>query len=297
MKLSDVAPIAARRHAARNGGVKIPGIPGKIRLEPGSAGIAGCTHIYAPRGQAAEYAPLACNPYRGCGFGCLYCYVPNVLKMPRPEFNAGAAPRKGFSLDGLTREARKYQALGITEQVMLSFTSDPFNSHNQSLTRPTIEILKRHGLAFCTLTKGGTAALPYLDLYRPERDAFASTLTSLDASFSRKWEPKAALPDDRLAALRAFHDAGIFTWVSLEPTLSTEASMEVVRETHKYVNLFKVGRANYLGKLTSATDWRGYTEAMMELFGCLGQPHYFKKDLQGFLPEGYRNPLRVPQHH
>src|SRR5215472_2137732 len=30
--------------------------------------------IYPPRGQAGEYAPLACNPYRGCGHGCVYCY-------------------------------------------------------------------------------------------------------------------------------------------------------------------------------------------------------------------------------
>ena len=29
--------------------------------------IAGCTYICAPKGRAGEYAPLAANPYRGCG--------------------------------------------------------------------------------------------------------------------------------------------------------------------------------------------------------------------------------------
>jgi N-acetylglutamate synthase-like GNAT family acetyltransferase len=29
--------------------------------------IAGCAHIYAPAGQAGEYAKLAANPYKGCG--------------------------------------------------------------------------------------------------------------------------------------------------------------------------------------------------------------------------------------
>ena len=46
----------------------------------------GCTLIYAPKGQAGEYSPLAVNPYPGCGHGCSYCYVPRMLKMPRVEF-------------------------------------------------------------------------------------------------------------------------------------------------------------------------------------------------------------------
>jgi Copper/zinc superoxide dismutase (SODC) len=54
-------------------------------------------------------------------------------------------------------------------------------------------------LAFCVLTKGGERALADVDLYRPDRDAFASTLTSLDERFSSKWERSAAVPDDRVA--------------------------------------------------------------------------------------------------
>ena len=58
--------------------------------------IAGCSIIYAPRGQAGEYAKLATNPYRGCGHKCAYCYVPKVLRMDRPTFDAGAFPRPNF---------------------------------------------------------------------------------------------------------------------------------------------------------------------------------------------------------
>jgi sRNA-binding protein len=36
---------------------------------------------------------------------------------------------------------------------------------------------------------------------------------------------------DRIAALRMFHEAGIFTWVSLEPTLDVEASLAIVEAT------------------------------------------------------------------
>jgi DNA repair photolyase len=262
-----------------------------------SEGIAlkGCSYIYAPAGQAGEYAPLAANPYRGCGHGCVYCYVPSVLRMPRTEFDAGAVPREDF-LKHLEKDAKKYQAAGITTQVMLSFTTDVYNQFDRSLTRPSLEILQRYGMGICTLTKGGSRALADLDLFRPDRDAFASTLTSLDDRFSSKWERGAQLPGDRVATLKAFHERGIFTWVSLEPTLSVEASLEIVRQTHGFVDLFKIGRVNYL-PMTKTTDWRDYTLRMIELCQQLGAKHYIKEDLQRYLPAGYHNPKRVTQHH
>ena len=260
-----------------------------------SIGLPGCSYIYAPSGQAGEYAPLAANPYRGCGHACSYCYVPLVLKMKRPDFDAGAVARPKF-LYHLRKDAEKYKAAGITDQVMLSFTTDVYSPFDRSLTRPTIETLREYGLGFCVLTKGGKRALEDIDLYRSDRDAFASTLTSLDAVFSNKWERNAALPWDRIDTLAAFHDRGIFTWVSLEPTLDCESSLEIIKMTHKFVDLFKIGRVNYL-PMTKTTDWKSYTERIVELCAKLGVAHYVKKDLQPFLPAGYSNPLRVPQHH
>lgn len=264
-------------------------------INPDGVSIKGCSIIYAPAGQAGEYAPLAANPYRGCGHGCVYCYVPSVLRMDRREFDAGANVRPGF-LDALTKDARKYQQLGITEQVMLSFTTDPYPPAHHMTTRHALEVLRDHGLGFCTLTKGGSRALRDLDLFRRDRDAFASTLTSLDERFSKKWERNAAPPADRLATLRRFHDAGIFTWVSLEPTLDCASSLQIVRETHEFVDLYKIGRVNYL-PMTKTTDWKDYTERMIDLCQQLDVRHYVKLDLQKFLPAGYHNPQRVPQHH
>jgi len=266
-----------------------------IQLNPDGISIKGCKYIYAPKGQAGEYAPLAANPYRGCGHRCAYCYVPLVTKQKREEFDAGAFERQKF-LVNLHKDAEKYQQAGITEQVMLSFTTDPYHPGETSHTHYTIEILQEHGLAVCTLTKGGSRSLRDIDLFRPDRDAFASTLTSLDEDFSRKWERGAALPSDRIAALKEFHQRGIFTWVSLEPTIDVRASLEIVKATHQFVNLYKIGRVNYLD-ITKTTDWLDYTLRMIDLCQSLGVKHYIKKDLQRYLPVGYENPLRTPQHH
>ena len=268
----------------------------RIELNPDGVSVKGCRFIYAPKGQALEYAPLAANPYRGCGHKCAYCYVPTVIKMERKVFDSGAVERDGF-LDNLRSDAAKYMKAGVREQVMLSFSTDPYPPAHSVTTRRALQILQAHGLAVCTLTKGGARALRDLDLFRPERDAFASTLTSVDPDFAAKWERGAAAPDDRIATLRAFHAEGIFTWVSLEPTLDVESSLQVVEATHQFVDLYKVGQANYLKEITRTTDWRGYTLRMVEALTRLGKAHYIKRDLQPHLPQGYANPLRVAQHH
>jgi len=268
----------------------------QFELNPDGYSIKGCSYIYAPRGQAGEYSMLATNPFRGCGHKCAYCYVPKVLKMERIEFDAIATPRPNF-IENLRKDAIKYRANGIQTQVMLSFTTDPYNPFDieAKLTRKSIQVLREYGLAFCTLTKGGGRALRDIDLFRPQMDAFASTLTSLDDAFSLKWERGATLPQERIDTLKKFHDHGIFTWVSLEPTLNTESSLQIVKETHEFIDLYKVGRANYL-PMTYTTNWEEYTHRMIDLFQKFGNKHYIKHDLQPHLPIGYENPKYILQH-
>lgn len=264
-----------------------------IQLNPDGYSIRGCQTIYAPSGQAGEYARLATNPYRYCGHQCSYCYVPSVIKVSRAEFDAGAEDRNDY-IKLLRRDARRYQAAGITEQVLLCFTTDPYHPFDTSLTRRTIEILIEHGLSFCTLTKGGSRALRDLDLFRRDQDAFASSLTCCDDKLSLEWEPKAALPGDRMATLKRFYESGIYTWVSLEPVLDVEQTLEIIRQTSSFVKLYKVGKLNY-HRAGREIDWREFTGRVTNLLTQLGSDHYIKKDLHSYLPDGYRNLMYRPQ--
>lgn len=95
---------------------------------------------------------------------------------------------------------------------------------------------------------------------------------------------------------QAFSTSAVSYLVSLEPTLDVESSLAIVRDTHSFVNLYKVGRVNYL-PMTKTTDRRDYTLQMVDLLKEVGADHYIKQDLQKYLPAGYHNPLRRQQHH
>lgn len=239
--------------------------------------------IYEPKGRAKEYAVLACNIYSGCDHRCTYCYSPGVVQRTREEF-AQPKPRPGF-LSKLARETKRRWETGLGGQVLLCFTCDPYQRIDveMELTRKTIEVLHTGGHSVCILTKGGRRALRDIGLFTPA-DAFASTLTWLDDEHSFEWEPGADWPKGRIHTLHAFHEAGIPTWVSLEPVLDPMVSLQIIRETHTFVDLYKVGVLNY-HPLAQTIDWRKFARDVVGLLESLNCKYYIKRDLACYLPE------------
>jgi len=79
--------------------------------------------IYQPRGRAKEFSPLAANLYRGCGHGCIYCYVPQTIKEKREIFATQPKPRKDV-LKYLEKDAKNFR--DDDREILLCFTSDPY---------------------------------------------------------------------------------------------------------------------------------------------------------------------------
>ena len=237
--------------------------------------------IYEPRGRAGEYCPLAVNLYRGCSHGCLYCFAPDATFIDRQEFKK-ATPRQDI-IEKLTKDAVKAVADGAKGNVLLCFTCDPYQPIDEiyQLTRRAILILHSHCFNVTILTKGGRRAEVDFDILLPG-DEFATTLTFLDNAKSLAWEPYAATPEDRIATLKAAHLKGIRTWVSLEPVIEPEETLEIIRQVHPFVDLFKVGTLNNHPQ-ASKIDWPKFAKdvvATLERHHCA---YYLKKDLRRYL--------------
>ncbi len=234
--------------------------------------------VYEPKGRAGEYAPLACNLYSGCAHGCRYCYAPLVLRRDRAGFHARVAPRPGV-LEALKKDARKLA--GDERPVLLCFTADPYQPMDGDLqtTREAIKILNDHDLGVHILTKGGRRAERDFDLLAGHpRNAFGVTLTFTTLDSSEFWEPRAARPQERIAALREARRRGVKTWVSLEPVIDPAAALRLIEMTHEFVDHFKVGKLNYRPE-APLIDWARFRVEAESLLKSLGKSYYLKRDL------------------
>ncbi len=235
--------------------------------------------IYRPAGRAGEFSHLAANLYVGCSHGCMYCYVPDYTH--NNEFHTKQSVRKDVIYQ-LRREAPNFT--GTDEQVLLCFTCDPYQplDDTEQITRQAIKILRANDVPFQVLTKGGIRATRDFDLYGPY-DTFGTTLTLLDDDKSRLHEPRAALPQERIAAIKLAKEKGIETFVSLEPVVEPAASLEIIHQTRTFVDHFRIGKLNHVDTGITAQSWRRFGIAAIQLCRDLGVDYYIKADLAKYL--------------
>ncbi len=196
--------------------------------------------IYQPRGKALEYGGLACNPYRGCDNGCIYCYVPRSTRRKREEFNSPEL-RKAYTIKALAREAHRKRDDHMGETVFFSFSCDPYPAleTDHRLTGDSLRVLKSEGYKTNVLTKTPLRPIKFGDL--PFIDYLGTTITTLDTQNALRLEPRAHMPLYRLHNIGRAHEMGVTTWVSFEPLLYPGHVMRVIEENCKRLDHVKVG--------------------------------------------------------
>jgi len=236
--------------------------------------------IYEPIRKAREYSPLALNIFNGCDHGCSYCYVPNLMKRFRSEYNHCDLSIQSF--DGLEASVKKLS--GSDFPVLLSFTGDPYCQFNDKVkaTRKVLEILLKHDIKVSILTKGGERCFQDIDLFKKfgDRIRIGATLTLDNQEDSKMWEPGAASPSERLLTLKALHNEGIKTWASFEPVLSTRQSLNLMYAGFDFIDLYKVGKLNNYKGLDKKIDWKSFLRETVRILRLNAMRFYIKEDLK-----------------
>jgi DNA repair photolyase len=173
------------------------------------------------------------NPYSGCSFNCLYCYIRgskygiNMEEKLSIKSNAVELLERQLSL-----RARKKQ-YGI---IVLSSATDPYLQieKTQRLTRNLLEVILRYRFPVHVITKSDLvtrdfdlieaidkeAILPADLSSKLSHKAFVTfSFSTLEDSVAHIFEPGATPPSIRLEALNAAIQAGLYTGVSLMPLL------------------------------------------------------------------------------
>jgi DNA repair photolyase len=214
-----------------------------------------------------EYGNFTINHVLGCSHGCTYpCYAMNISKRYGrvKDYDDWMKPRiVENAIELLELEIPKFK--GEINFVHLSFMTDPFmydpvNQRNnpwiENLTLAIIRKLNVLNIKCTTLTKSRYPISLVENEYSKDNE-YGITLVSLDTQFHSKYEPFSPSAQDRLNALQSLHDAGLKTWVSLEPYPTPniiEQDIEIILSRLEFVDKIVFGRWNY------SSEVNGYEE-------------------------------------
>jgi len=166
------------------------------------------------------------NPYRGCEFGCKYCYARYTHEFME-MWDGKDFERKIYAKveapELLRTELRHAKDKGLP--IALGTATDPYQPAEKQfrITRRMLEVFAEfEGLDFSITTKS-VLILSDLELLRrvsaQHRFSVHMTLTTTDKRLARQLEPKAPPPTRRLEAVKQLSEAGIRVGVNAMPIL------------------------------------------------------------------------------
>src|SRR5215831_8390401 len=165
------------------------------------------------------------NPYRGCEFGCRYCYARYTHEFMEMRDGMEFEQKiyvKQHAADLLRQELRKVKP---RESIALGTATDPYQpaERRYEITRGILEEFSRHrGFELGIVTKSNLIVRDLdllLQVAQSNRLSIHITITTLDVNLARILEPRAPRPDLRLDVVRALAQAGIRVGISCSPVV------------------------------------------------------------------------------
>ncbi len=165
------------------------------------------------------------NPYRGCEFGCRYCYARYTHEFMEMRDGMEFEQKiyvKQHAADLLRQELRRVKP---GESIALGTATDPYQpaERRYEVTRGILEEFARHhGFELGIVTKSNmvTRDLDLLkEVAKSNRLSIHITVTTLNVELARILEPRAPRPDLRLDAARILAEAGLRVGISCSPVV------------------------------------------------------------------------------
>ena len=195
------------------------------------------------------------NPYRGCEFGCKYCYARYTHEFLERRDSA-AFETEIYAKDWDPAAFRDELAAVKPGQIIgIGTATDPYQPAERKFrrTRAVLEALQPlRGIAIFITTKSNLVPRD-IDLLQQlsEHNDVSVTLsvTTMDSGLARLTEPFAPRPDLRIAAVARLNQAGVSAGVIANPVLplltDSEENLEAVARAAKHAGAQQFG-ANVL---------------------------------------------------
>jgi DNA repair photolyase len=178
-------------------------------------------HVVSKRGLPFTHA---INPYRGCEFGCKYCYARYTHEYL--DLGAGEFEHKIYFKQNapwlLEQELRRLKPATV---IAIGTATDPYQPLERKLgvTRSLLEVFARHsGFRLNIISKSALIARDtelLKEISRRNQLTVRMSITTMNTRLARVLEPRAPRPDLRIRTLAQLRQAGLSAGVMCAPLM------------------------------------------------------------------------------
>ena len=196
------------------------------------------TRRFIGKGSGRMRSIFTVNPYRGCEFGCKYCYARyahEFMELRDPDLFERKIFAKRFYAPWFRDELRRLKS---GETIWIGTATDPYQpaERRYRITGKMLEVFAcERGLHIGITTKSDLVARDaaiLANIGRKNSVKVHLTITTLDEALARLLEPRAPRPALRVAAVRRLAEAGVQVGVLAHPMMplinDSEKSIEAV---------------------------------------------------------------------
>jgi len=235
------------------------------------------------------------NPYSGCGFSCLYCYV---REMPIQRFKdipwGEWVDIKTNAAENYRKEILRLRKKAKLVNIFMSSATDPYQpiERKATITRRLLEEMIDHPPDFIQIQTRSPLIKRDIDLLvilKEKCNVLVSMTIETDREdIKRLFAPYAPGITLRLNVMKQLHDAGISTQASISPVLPFTPDFPKVlqgKADHIWIDTLSIGDGS-MGK-------RSEKLGMPTLFEEHGLSKWYRKDIHVAVEKYLKNTFHV----
>lgn len=197
------------------------------------------------------------DTYRGCDFGCKYCFANNRQGNFAVENEiADIKLIEKWLYEAIEKNETnniKKELLNARVPIHLGGMSDPFQKRENKykITKLFLKLTQKYKYPINISTKIASLDEEYFEILNPEYNTFQISLIGMNDSFMRKYETNTPLSKQRINFIKLLKERGFWVSVRIQPLINLNEAILVIKETQSFVDYYtiehlKIPKANKL---------------------------------------------------
>ncbi len=186
------------------------------------------------------------DTYRGCSFGCIYCFANARKYTSGDRFQIGDLNlfKKWFeeALDKNETNNLNKELLNRKTPLHLGGMSDPFQKREwkHGVTKGLLELSKEYDYPINISTKAAYLPEEYWKILDPRIHTFSISLIGTSDEYIRKFERATPLPGERIQFIKELHDKGFWVSIRIQPVIDMNEVLQLIEQTEDFVDYYTI---------------------------------------------------------